>query len=79
MEGGALQHVEQRERTRMTKLQQLAEWGQSVCYDNNQRSLLDHGGMQELIDRGVSGLALTLFAVPFASLLEGSEKKREEL
>ena len=40
----------------MTKLHQLAELGQSVWYDNISRGLLNSGGLQDLVDRGVRGV-----------------------
>ena len=40
----------------MTKLQELAEQGQSVWYDNIRRALLDSGEMAELIAQGVTGV-----------------------
>ena len=39
-----------------TKLQQLAELGQSPWLDNIRRSLITSGGLQELIDRGIVGV-----------------------
>ncbi len=40
----------------MTKLHELNELGQSIWYDNIQRSLITEGGLQELIDAGVVGV-----------------------
>jgi len=40
----------------MTKIQALADLGQSIWYDNIRRSLLDSGEMQDLIDQGVTGV-----------------------
>jgi transaldolase/glucose-6-phosphate isomerase len=40
----------------MTKLHDLNALGQSIWYDNIQRSLLDDGGLQELIDAGIVGV-----------------------
>jgi transaldolase len=40
----------------MTKLQELAEQGQSVWYDNIRRALLDSGEMAELVKQGVTGV-----------------------
>jgi transaldolase/glucose-6-phosphate isomerase len=40
----------------MTTLNELATLGQSVWYDNIQRSLIEDGGLQALIDAGVVGV-----------------------
>jgi transaldolase/glucose-6-phosphate isomerase len=40
----------------MTTLHELAKLGQSVWYDNIQRSLIEDGGLQALIDNGVVGV-----------------------
>ncbi len=40
----------------MTRLQELAEQGQSVWYDNIRRALLDSGEMADLIEQGVTGV-----------------------
>jgi transaldolase/glucose-6-phosphate isomerase len=40
----------------MTKLQELSKLGQSIWYDNIRRALLDSGGLQRLIDDGVTGV-----------------------
>ena len=40
----------------MTKIRALADFGQSVWYDNIRRALLDSGEMQALIDQGVTGV-----------------------
>ena len=40
----------------MTKLRLLADLGQSIWYDNLRRALLDHGGLQALVDAGVTGI-----------------------
>ncbi len=40
----------------MTKLQELANLGQSVWYDNIRRALLDSGEMADLIGQGVTGV-----------------------
>ncbi len=40
----------------MTKMQQLADLGQSVWYDYIQRSLLDSGEFQKMVDDGLRGV-----------------------
>ncbi len=40
----------------MTRLGDLARLGQSIWYDSIRRALLDGGGLQELIDAGVTGV-----------------------
>ncbi len=40
----------------MTKLHDLAKLGQSAWYDNIRRSLIETGGLQDLIDGGVMGV-----------------------
>ena len=40
----------------MTKLHELAELGQSIWYDNIRRALLDQGGLQDLVEAGVTGV-----------------------
>ncbi|GAF92155.1 unnamed protein product, partial [marine sediment metagenome] len=40
----------------MTKLHEMAEFGQSVWYDNIRRDLLVAGGLEQLIEDGVSGV-----------------------
>ncbi len=40
----------------MTKLQQLADLGQSIWYDNIRRALLDSGELQALVEAGVTGV-----------------------
>jgi len=40
----------------MTKIQALADLGQSIWYDNIRRALLDSGEMQDLIEQGVTGV-----------------------
>jgi transaldolase/glucose-6-phosphate isomerase len=40
----------------MNNLQELAEMGQSVWYDNIRRALLDSGEMADLIQQGVTGI-----------------------
>lgn len=40
----------------MNRIQQLAELGQSIWYDNIRRALLDSGDMQALLEAGVSGV-----------------------
>ncbi len=40
----------------MTRLQELAEQGQSVWYDNIRRALLDSGEMTDLVAQGVTGV-----------------------
>jgi transaldolase/glucose-6-phosphate isomerase len=40
----------------MTKLQQLADLGQSIWYDNIRRALLDSGELRALVDVGVTGV-----------------------
>ena len=39
-----------------TKLQELAELGQSPWLDNIRRRLITSGGMQDLIDKGIVGV-----------------------
>ena len=40
----------------MNRIQQLAELGQSIWYDNIQRALLDDGGLAALVEAGVAGV-----------------------
>ncbi len=40
----------------MTKLQELARYGQSIWFDNISRDLLDSGGLQALVESGVVGV-----------------------
>jgi transaldolase/glucose-6-phosphate isomerase len=40
----------------MAKLQQLADLGQSIWYDNIRRALLDSGELQALVEAGVTGV-----------------------
>ena len=40
----------------MNRIQQLAELGQSIWYDNIQRALLDDGGLADLVEAGVTGV-----------------------
>jgi transaldolase/glucose-6-phosphate isomerase len=40
----------------MTRLQGLAQLGQSVWYDNIRRALLDNGDLQALVEAGVTGV-----------------------
>jgi transaldolase/glucose-6-phosphate isomerase len=40
----------------MTKIQELGKLGQSIWYDNIRRALLAHGGLQSLVDAGVTGV-----------------------
>ena len=40
----------------MNRIQELAELGQSIWYDNIQRALLDDGGLAALVEAGVMGV-----------------------
>jgi len=40
----------------MTKLHELAELGQSIWYDNIRRALIEEGGLQALVEAGVTGV-----------------------
>ena len=40
----------------MTKLHELSEIGQTIWYDNIQRSIIDSGELQALLDSGVMGV-----------------------
>lgn len=40
----------------MTKIRELYALGQSIWYDNIERSIIDSGELQALIDEGISGL-----------------------
>jgi transaldolase len=40
----------------MTKLQQLADLGQSIWYDHIRRALFDSGELRALVDVGVTGV-----------------------
>ena len=40
----------------MNTIQQVQHLGQSIWYDNISRGLIESGGLQDLIDLGVSGL-----------------------
>lgn len=40
----------------MTKAHEILKLGQSIWYDNIRRQILDNGGLQELLDAGVTGV-----------------------
>ncbi|MFN2218975.1 MAG: transaldolase family protein, partial [Anaerolineae bacterium] len=40
----------------MNRIQELAELGQSIWYDNIRRGLLDDGGLAALVEAGVMGV-----------------------
>jgi len=40
----------------MTKIQELAEFGQSIWFDYISRSLIDKGRIKELVELGVRGM-----------------------
>ena len=59
----------------MTKIQELAEIGQSVWYDNIRRALLDSGEMADLIESGVRGVTSnpTIFEKAIAGSVDYDE------
>ena len=61
----------------MTKVHDLNKLGQSVWYDNIRRALLDSGGLQALIDKGVTGV--TSNPSIFEKAIAGSNDYDEDL
>src|SRR4029453_7558895 len=60
-----------------TKLQELADLGQSPWLDNIRRSYITSGGMQELIDRGILGV--TANPTIFEKAISGSDDYDEAI
>jgi len=61
----------------MGKLQELAELGQSIWFDNIRRSLITSGELQKLIDRGVRGV--TSNPTIFEKAIAGSSDYDDDL
>lgn len=61
----------------MNKLKKLADLGQSIWLDNIRRGMLEHGGLQELIDHGVLGV--TSNPSIFEKAIAGSEDYDQQI
>ncbi len=61
----------------MNRLHQLARLGQSIWYDNIQRSLIDSGEIQDLIDLGITGV--TSNPTIFEKAIAGSDDYDDDI